>query len=106
MISEELGLVNEPKNPVKSALFTFIAFVFVGFIPLLSYVLSYFIEGIKEIVYPVSITLTAAAFFFIGSAKVFLTGKKWWKSGFETLLIGGAAAVIAYAVGYFLKGLA
>lgn len=106
MLIEELGLTSETKNPVRSAFSTFAAFVVIGFIPLLSYVLSYFIEGLKSIVYPVSILLTAITFFFIGSAKVFLTGKKWLLSGFETLLIGGAAAVIAYIIGYLLRGLA
>lgn len=106
MMTEELGLINQPKNPLKSGLFTFIAFVIVGFIPLSSYVLSYFFEGLKDVVYPISIILTVITFFLIGSSKVHLTGKKWWVSGFETLLIGSAAAIIAYVIGYLLRSLA
>ena len=29
----------------------------------------------------------------------------WWRSGLETTMIGLAAAIIAYAIGYALKGL-
>jgi len=106
MVSEELGIIEEQKNPFKAASITLAAFVIVGFIPLVSYVISYFNRRITDIAYPVSVWLTAITFFLIGSAKVSLTGKKWWRSGFETLLIGGAAAGIAYSVGYLLKGIA
>lgn len=63
-------------------------------------------EAIKEVVYPLSIIMTFFAFFFIGSAKVYVTKKNRLTSGLETLLVGGAAAIIAYLVGYLLKGLA
>jgi VIT1/CCC1 family predicted Fe2+/Mn2+ transporter len=106
MMTGELGIVPESKNPLRAAFTTFTAFIIIGFVPLISYVLTYFAPGFATIEYPLSLVLTGMAFFFIGSAKVYLTGKKWWKSGFETLLMGAAAAAVAYLVGYLLKGIA
>lgn len=106
MMADELGLMEERASPVKKGTVTFIAFLLIGSIPLIPYFLSYFSETIKESVYPLSIVMTALAFFFVGSAKVFVTKKNWLKSGMETLLVGGLAAVIAYLVGYMLRGLA
>ena len=42
--------------------------------------------------------------FVVLSARV--VEEKWYAAGMETFLIGGAAAAIAYIVGYLLKGLA
>jgi len=106
MMADELGLLEEKASPVKKGTVTFIAFLLIGSIPLIPYFLSYFSEAIKESAYPLSIVMTALAFFFIGSAKVYVTKKNWLKSGMETLLVGGLAAVIAYLVGYLLRGLA
>src|SRR3989338_2008322 len=106
MMTEELNIIPRQKSPFKGALATFMAFVLVGFIPLFTYVLSYFIPSIKNYSFTISIFLTAMALFTVGVAKVHITKKKWWISGSEVLLIGGLAAIIAYTIGLLLKGLA
>lgn len=106
MMSEELGLLREKNSPFRKGFVTFISFVTVGFIPLVSYVLSYVVESVKAVAYPTSVTLTFITFFLIGSAKIYVTGKNWFRSGLETLAIGGLAAGIAYSIGYLLRGLA
>lgn len=106
MMKEELGLIEDQGSPVKKGWITFISFVLVGSIPLLSYFGGIFSEVLRENAYQISIVLTAFAFFFVGSAKVYVTGKNWFKSGLETLLVGGLAAVVAYGVGFALRGLA
>jgi len=106
MMKNELNLIEDKSSPVKKGAVTFVSFATIGFIPLIPYFLSFFFEAIKQIVYPLSVVMTFMAFFFIGSAKVYVTKKNWLKSGLETLLVGGAAAIIAYAIGFFLRGLA
>jgi|TARA_B100002003_G_C14051497_1_gene506377 VIT1/CCC1 family predicted Fe2+/Mn2+ transporter len=106
MMVDELHIIEEKASPVKKGTVTFVSFALVGLIPLIPYLISLFSEAVKRIVFPLSIILTFIAFFFIGSTKTYVTGKNWFKSGLETLLIGGAAAIIAYAIGYLLRGLA
>ena len=106
MMTEELGLNEDPKSPVMKGWVTFLSFVSIGFIPLIPYLLGLFIDSIQEMQYPLSVGMTFVTFFLIGSAKTYVTGKSWWRSGVETLLVGALAAVAAYAVGYFLRGLA
>ncbi len=106
MMADELNLLEDKTSPVKKGAVTFISFLLVGAIPLIPYILSFFSEAIKSSVYTLSIIMTFIAFFFIGSAKVYVTKKNWLISGLETLLVGGAAAIIAYAIGFFLRGLA
>ena len=91
------------KIPLKNAFMTFLAFLVFGFVPLLAYVLSYFFTIDNPFL--VSIVLTGIALFFLGVFKFQITGKSWFKSGIETLLIGGVAAGFAYFVGYFVAGL-
>lgn len=106
MMKDEFGIFEDDTSPIKNALVTFVSFNLVGFIPLLAYVLSYFFTSLSENVFTLSIMLTSVAFFIVGSVKATIVDKKWFLSGIETLLIGGVAAVIAYVVGYVLRGLA
>jgi VIT1/CCC1 family predicted Fe2+/Mn2+ transporter len=106
MMKDEFGIFEDHTSPLKSALVTFVSFNLIGFIPLLAYVLSYFSNSFRSNTFTLSIILTSIAFFIVGSVKGQIVGKRWVLSGFETLLIGGAAAVIAYVVGYLLRGLA
>jgi len=106
MMKDEFGIFEDPTSPLKSAFVTFVSFNLIGFIPLLAYILSYFSNSFRGNTFTLSIILTSIAFFIVGSVKGRIIGKRWVFSGFETLLIGGAAAVIAYVVGYLLRGLA
>ncbi len=105
MLLEELHILPEQTSPIMAGAMTFISFVVAGFVPLLSYVLSYFIS-FAQYAYPISVGLTFATIFAVGSLRVYVTGKRWWASGMEMLLVGGATAVVAYLIGYLLKGLA
>ncbi len=106
MMKDEFGIFEDHTSPFKSAAVTFVSFNLIGFIPLLAYVLSYFSEFFRTNTFTLSIILTSVAFFIVGSVKGRIVEKRWLISGFETLLIGGAAAIIAYVVGYLLRGLA
>ena len=106
MMKDEFGIFEEHSSPLKSALVTFVSFNLIGFIPLLAYVLSYFSDSFKSNTFTLSVILTSIAFIIVGSVKGRIVGERWFLSGFETLLIGGVAAVIAYIVGYLLRGLA
>jgi len=53
-----------------------------------------------------SSVLTAATFFAIGLIRGRIVDRQPVAAGLETLLIGGAAALVAFTVGMFLQGLA
>ncbi|MBS3070963.1 VIT1/CCC1 transporter family protein [Candidatus Pacearchaeota archaeon] len=94
-------------NPKKTATVTFFSFFIIGIIPLLSYVLGamtdsdYIIEN--QFVY--SILLTIIALGIVGFFRGEVTGKHKIKTSIQTISIGGIAAVLAYVVGYLIKGL-
>ncbi|MAG38102.1 hypothetical protein CMI45_01805 [Candidatus Pacearchaeota archaeon] len=104
--SEKRNHKHHQKSPKKTALATFIAFVLIGFIPLISFVLAIFFPEIKGIQFNLSIALTAVAFLTIGYYKGKIAeNKTCLHCMVETLLIGGIAAIIAFIVGYLLRGL-
>ncbi len=105
MMAEELGIVESEESPLKGAVITFISFVILGFIPLASYVLAGISPALKLNSFPVAVALTAASLFGLGSLKVKFTGRNWFLSGVEMMVVGGAAAASAYAVGALLSGL-
>ncbi|MEX1027943.1 MAG: VIT1/CCC1 transporter family protein [Candidatus Paceibacterota bacterium] len=96
---------NSGKQPIKTALATLVAFVVIGFIPLLSFVLAVFVPALDPIKFELSAVLTGLAFLFVGAAKSLIANKSVLGGALETVLIGGAAAAIAFSVGYLLQGL-
>jgi VIT1/CCC1 family predicted Fe2+/Mn2+ transporter len=106
MLTEELGLSLDGPSPVRAATATLIAFVVVGSIPLLPFILQFIVPNAIENPFRWCMVLTGAAFFGVGAAKARFVEQKWYWSGLETLLVGGAAAILAYLVGKLLGGLA
>ena len=106
MMTDELGLTLEGISPWKAASATFFAFLVIGILPLLAYIAN--IMGILELSSPFlwSTVMTGVAFFIVGAIKSRFVEEKWWLAGLETLFVGGIAAVLAYAVGVLLKGIA
>ena len=109
MLVDEHGLTLEGPSPVKAALTTFWAFVAIGLLPLLPFLLSAFSNGIaaesKQILYLWSTAMTGVAFFLVGAGKSIFVKQSWIRSGMETLIIGSVAASIAYLIGYALHAL-
>ena len=103
MLTEELGLQLNTPSAIRAAVVTFVAFIFVGFIPLFSFVWQLLAEFPVEQAYTISTCLTAVAFFGVGAAKSLFVEQKWYKSGLETLLVGGTAAALAYGIGAALQ---
>ena len=92
-------------KPVRAGAATFVAFLVIGTIPLLPFLLP--VLDIER-AFAASAVVTSLAFFFVGFVKGRALGRPALSSGFETLLIGSAAAVLAYGVGallnYWLEG--
>ena len=106
MMVEELGILSEEDHPFFNGLSTFVSFVIVGFVPLLFFVAALAVPGLEQYSFIMSVILTAITLFAVGSLRVLVTQTKWWRSGFEMLIVGGAAALGAYLIGYILRGLA
>jgi len=98
MLEGEYGLGGLDPHPLRAALATFLSFLVAGLIPLTPFVLGF------ENAFALSAWATGAVFFVIGTLKSRWSLKSWWRSGSETLLIGGIAALIAYAVGTLFHG--
>jgi VIT1/CCC1 family predicted Fe2+/Mn2+ transporter len=93
MLEGEYGLGGVDPHPMRAALATFGAFMVAGMIPLVP-----FLFGVND-AFTWSAALTLVVFFGIGAMKSVWSLAPWWRSGLETLLIGGVAAALAYAVG-------
>ncbi|MGM0559053.1 MAG: VIT1/CCC1 transporter family protein [Myxococcota bacterium] len=102
MVSEEWKLPLDTPNPYRAGLVTFAAFCLAGLVPLVPYFLSA-LEPTQMFV--VSSVATAFTFLGIGLLKGRLSDISMVKSGLSTLLTGGGAAVVAYVVGYLLRGI-
>lgn len=106
MLQDEHGLSLSGPQPTRAALSTFVAFVVAGFIPLLAFVLNRSFPDFISKPFLISSIMTGFTFFLIGALKAKVVDQQWYKSGIETLLVGGSAAVLAYFVGLILKGIA
>jgi len=93
MIEGEYGLGGVDPHPMRAALATFGAFLVAGMVPLVPFIAS--LPG----AFTISAWMTGCSFFAIGALKSIWSLSPWWRSGLETLGIGGAAASIAYLVG-------
>jgi VIT1/CCC1 family predicted Fe2+/Mn2+ transporter len=102
MMREELGFGATAPNEYRAALATLAAFLTIGFLPLLIYV----VPGDVSEPFAWSAALTGVAFLVVGALKARFVDQSWWHSAFETLAVGGVAAALAYVAGALLQGVA
>lgn len=97
MMRFEYGLPATVRSPWRAAGSTFSAFLVCGLVPLVPFLL-----GLNRAFWVAS-TTTGLMFVLIGALKSRWSVEGWWQSGLVTLAIGGAAAVVAYGIGAWLR---
>jgi VIT1/CCC1 family predicted Fe2+/Mn2+ transporter len=106
MMREELGFPSTERDELRAALATFVAFLTIGFLPLLIYVYDLAVPGGVAAPFAWSAVMTGVAFFVVGALKSRFVDQAWWRSALETLVVGGLAAVLAYIAGAILQNVA
>ena len=101
MLQEEHGFSLTKISPLRTGIVTFLAFLVVGSIPLLPYLLFFNLAPSWRFI--ASAVLTAGAFSGIGFFKGILLNRPPLTTAFETLGVGGGAAGLAYGVGALLR---
>lgn len=104
MMREELGLIEDKKQPLDAAITTFAAFNLVGLVPLIPFVFLH-VSGFvfsTEHAFLYSVLFTGLSFFIIGIVRGKIVNKSLLRTGINTLAVGGFAATVAYIVGYLL----
>jgi len=98
---EELGLSERAfPNPWTAALSASASTAIGAAIPVLPYL---FLGGLTALI--TSFAISTAAHFAVGAAKVVVTGRKWWRSGLEMMIIGLGEAAITYGIGLLVAPL-
>lgn len=94
-------------NAVKTAFATFVAFLLIGIIPLVSFVIAMITKNnfLIQMQFIFSVILTGISLILIGWTKGTVVGKSKIKSAIQSLLIGGTAAILAFLVGYLLRNI-
>ncbi len=101
MMVYELGMPDTTgESPAVKGLFMFLAFVIFGAVPLS----PYFVLDPAPETFLVSIAATFTALVGLGLLRWYATTVNPLRCIFETVLVGGTCAVVAYAVGALLAG--
>ncbi|EAR20368.1 integral membrane protein [Nitrococcus mobilis Nb-231] len=105
MLTEEHGMQLRMPSPLRAALVTFFAFLAIGLIPLTPYIaFPYLVSELSSsALFPLSAAATGVAFLLIGCIKGHYLERAALRGGLETLIMGGAAALLAYVVGAWLR---
>jgi vacuolar iron transporter family protein len=99
MLRYEYGLPAAARSPWQAAGSTFWAFLICGLVPLVP-----FVAGMPH-AFSEAAAVTSLMFILIGALKARWSIRPWWHSGLTTLAIGGGAAVAAYGIGAWLRGI-
>ncbi len=93
----EADAVEDPARRLvaRNGLATFVGFVTAGVIPLTAYL----VPLPDHARYAVAIGLTLSSLFLVGASRAFVRIRGFLRSGLEMLLVGSAAAALAYVVG-------
>jgi len=109
MMKEELGMVEDDRSPLACGTATFISFLLVGAIPLLTFVFHVLWDPMS-LHEPASLTLfwiasalTTVGFMGIGWLKSRVTALTPWRSMRETLVLGSLASALSFVAGFLLE---
>jgi len=95
MMREELGFNEESfDRPLRSAFAVGSSYLCGAFVPVWPYI---FFEPTVGVL--ISAISTIVVLFAVGALKTIITSRSWWRSGFESMLTGIAAASVTYAAG-------
>jgi VIT1/CCC1 family predicted Fe2+/Mn2+ transporter len=101
LMAYRFGLDDTRREPFATrALFTFMAFIAFGAVPLVPYFLLEPVPG----TFRLSVAATAIALVSLGLLRWNATGERLLRCVGETVLVGGVCSVIAYAVGMWVGG--
>ncbi len=100
LIVHEHDMSYHTPSATRAALVTFLAFCIVGTIPLLPFL---FMDLTAMEMFTISCIMTLMAFFGIGWLKGKIVEGHTWRAGISTLLMGGAAAIIAFIISAVVK---
>jgi vacuolar iron transporter family protein len=96
MMTDELGLSAVPGNaPIRSGLVVAAAYALGAAFPVVPYALPVPVAT----AFALSVGCTLVALFAAGAAKTRMTGRRWLRSGVETMLVGALAAAATFAAG-------
>jgi VIT1/CCC1 family predicted Fe2+/Mn2+ transporter len=105
MMHGEFQLIPEKKSPITAGTYTFLSFILIGSIPLLPFIFSYFGWIPPISLFQITCLLTGLAFVLVGLVKSYVTHTSARWAVAEALLLGAAAASLAYLVGFLLERL-
>ena len=105
MLQEEHNLATEDANAWLAGLVTFVAFLVVGMLPLVSFLANWVWPGLIAEPMWVSVSVTLCSFVAVGYIKGRYVNQGHWRSAAETFAVGVIAAGLAYGVGYGLQQL-
>jgi vacuolar iron transporter family protein len=105
MMREDLGFIESKINPLDNAVNTFVGFNVIGIIPLAPFFFIYALDLnlFTGNTFLYSALATATLFFLIGGISGKVVQKPIIRSGLNTLIIGGIAAIVSYGVGHLLS---
>jgi VIT1/CCC1 family predicted Fe2+/Mn2+ transporter len=96
MMTEELGLTAVPTGaPLRSGMVVAGSYALGAAFPVIPYALPIEVST----AFAISVGSTLVALFCAGSAKTWMTGRRWLRSGLETMLIGAIAAAATFLAG-------
>ncbi len=100
ILNEQYGISEASiENPLRLSLYTGIAFILAGLIPVLPFL---FLPTVGAVIAAVIVTCTAL--FFAGVIRSLSTLKPFLRSGVEMVLIGTGAAAVTYLIGFLIGG--
>jgi VIT1/CCC1 family predicted Fe2+/Mn2+ transporter len=104
MVKRKESIKDEP-SPIINGATTYVSFILVGLVPLLSYTIDYIFNLQSDDLFLISGILTAIAFIGIGLLKSRVAHTNVRRAIFETLILGVIAASFAYVLGDLLEQL-